>query len=314
MPTITEYFGIGLTNNGPLTTTYTPPASCTTVTTDQILFAHPDSITVGYGSPTCETASMGKCLPSGSNYDKAVSSYNDYGGQGTIDYYSPGIACPKGWTTAGTLAHGNETGSVEKSGVFTRTTSTMPGVSVTDPNMPLEQVWLNALGPSETLAYCCPSGWVAAKAGGCFSSIKPLKSAPYTEVCMKYLPPSAIRSVYTVEGSKVSEYLYSVVTAEPTSTIWPMSVLQTQSSFQYDELAVVRRFPAVKLVYKESDLKPTGTGDESNDGEGGDDDEKNDGKKEDDDNGASNLLISGRLFSIIAVLFSMLIGAGLVMF
>ncbi|PCD26270.1 hypothetical protein AU210_012701 [Fusarium oxysporum f. sp. radicis-cucumerinum] len=156
MPTATEYFGIGLTNNGPLTTTYTSPASCTTVTTDQIFFAKPDYISEGYGAPTCETASMGKCLPPGSNYDKQVAYLNEYGGQGAIDYYSPGIACPKGWTTAGTLAHGNETGSVEKSGVFTQTRSTLPGVSVTDPNMPLEQIWLNALGPSETLAYCCP--------------------------------------------------------------------------------------------------------------------------------------------------------------
>ncbi|RKK79513.1 hypothetical protein BFJ69_g4941 [Fusarium oxysporum] len=259
MPTATEYFGIGLTNNGPLTTTYTPPASCTTVTTDQIFFANPDSISEGYGAPACETASMGKCLPSGSNYDKQVAYLNEYGGQGAIDYYSPGIACPKGWTTAGTLAHGNETGSVEKSGVFTQTRSTLPGVSVTDPNMPLEQIWLNALGPSETLAYCCPSGWFAAKGGGCFSSIEPLKSATYTE---------------------------------------------------YDELAVVRRFPAVKLVYKESDLKPTEGGDESSDGKSGDDD---DDKKEDDDNGASGLLRSGGLISMIAVLFSMLFGAGLVM-
>ncbi|KAK2687603.1 hypothetical protein QWA68_013488 [Fusarium oxysporum] len=310
MPTATEYFGIGLTNNGPLTTTYTPPASCTTVTTDQIFFANPDSISEGYGAPACETASMGKCLPSGSNYDKQVAYLNEYGGQGAIDYYSPGIACPKGWTTAGTLAHGNETGSVEKSGVFTQTRSTLPGVTVTDPNMPLEQIWLNALDPSETLAYCCPSGWVAAKGGGCFSSIEPLKSATYTEVCIKYLPQSAIRSVYTVEGSKVSHYLYSAATVGPTSVIWPMSAVQTESRFEYDELAVVRRFPAVKLVYKESDLKSTGGGDESNDGKSGDDD---DDKKEDDDNGASGLLSSGGLISMIAVLFSMLFGAGLVM-
>ncbi|KAF5703232.1 hypothetical protein FGLOB1_9168 [Fusarium globosum] len=314
MPTITEYFGFGLTNHGPLTTTYTPPASCTTVTTDQILFAHPDFITVSYAAPTCEATSMGKCLPSGSDYDKVVSYYNNYGGQGTIDYYSPGIFCPKGWTTAGTLAHGNKTGSVERSGVFTETTSTLPGVTVIDPNMPLEQVWLNALGPSETLAYCCPSGWVAAKEGGCFSSIKPLKSATYTEACFRYRPPSAMRSVYTVEGSKASEFLYSAVTAEPTSAIWPMSVLQTQSRFKYDELAVARRFPAVKLVYKEWDLKPTGGGDESNNGDNSDDDEKDDEEEEDDDNGASSLLRNGGLFSIIVVLFSMLIGAGLVMF
>lgn len=96
----------------------------------------------------------------------------------------------------------------------------------------------------------------------------------------------------------------------PTSVIWPMSAVQTEPRFEYDELAVIRRFPAVKLVYKESDLKPTGVGDESNDGKSGDDD---DGKKEDDDNGASGLLRSGVLISMIAVLFSMLFGAGLVM-
>ncbi|KAF5967680.1 hypothetical protein FCOIX_11807 [Fusarium coicis] len=114
----------------------------------------------------------------------------------------------------------------------------------------------------------------------------------------------------------MSKYLYSVVTAEPTSTIWPMSVVQTQSRFQYDELAIVRRFPAVKVVYKALDLRPTG------DGSGDDDEQKADDDKEmshgDDEegggNGASSLLKSGGLFSIFAVLFSMLIGAGLVMF
>ncbi|KAF4502407.1 hypothetical protein FAGAP_1377 [Fusarium agapanthi] len=266
MPTVTEYFGIGLTNNGPLTTTYTIHA--------------PRKLHNSNNRP---------------NRLRASRLYH---------------TCPKGWTTAGMFTHGNETGSVKKSGVFTQTASTMPGVPVIDPNMPLKQVWLNALGPSETLAYCCPSGWAAAKAGGCFLSIKPLISATYTEVCLKYRPPSAIRSVYTVEGSKVSQYLYSAVTAEPTSSIWPISVLQTQPNFQYDELAVARRFPAVKLVYKESDLKPTGDGDESNDGANSDDEEKDD----DDDNGALSLLRSGGLFSIVAVLFSMLIGAGLVMF
>ncbi|KAF5602083.1 uncharacterized protein FSUBG_7918 [Fusarium subglutinans] len=247
MPTATTYFGIGLINNGPLTTTYTPPASCITATTDQIFFAHPDSITIGYGAPTCETTSMGKCLPSGSNYDKLSSYLNDHGGEDIIDYYSPDIACPEGWTTAGTLAHGNQTGSVEKRGVFTQTRIAPPGVSFINPIMLVERVWLDALTPSETLAYCCLA-------------------------------------------------------------------LQTRAYFQYDELAVVRRFPAVKLVYKESDMKLTGDRDESSDGEKSGDDKNDDAGDEDEDNGASSMLISGGLLSILAVLFSMLIGAGLFIF
>ncbi|KAF5630110.1 hypothetical protein F52700_7468 [Fusarium sp. NRRL 52700] len=310
MPTATAYSGIGLINNGPLTTTYTPPASCITATTDQIFFAHPESITIGYGAPTCETTSMGKCLPSGSNHDKLFSYLNDHGGESTIDYYSPGIACPEGWTTAGTLAHGNQSGSVEKSGVFTQTTIVPPGVSVVNPTMLVERVCPNSLLTMSRSNFT--SGWFAAKGGNCYSSIKPLRSATYTEVCNKPIGPYAKRSVYTVESSKVSEY--SVVTAEPNPKIWPMTVVQTQAYFQYAELAVVRRFPAVKLVYRESDLKPTGGEDESKNGESSDDD-KNDGAEgKDDDNGASSLLRGGGIFSIVAVLLSMLIGAGLVMF
>ncbi|KAF4337764.1 hypothetical protein FBEOM_8361 [Fusarium beomiforme] len=304
MPTITRYFGVGLVNNGPLTTTYTPPASCTTVTTDHIVFANASYLPAVYGAPTCETSSMGDCLPSGS-YDKHQSEWRKNGGQGTLDYYSPGVVCPKGWTTAGTLAHGDKTGSAEKSGIFTFTRSIAPGVQYIEHNLQLEKLWLEALGPSETLAYCCPSGWVSGIRGGCYSSIEPLESASYSTLCNLQVPRSAIHAVTTVEASSMSNYIWSAATAELSTFTEAISALPT--GIRDDGIAIVRHFPAVKLVYKESDLKSSGEGGKS-------DDKETNEAKNDDDNGAARPLMNGGFFSIIAVLFSMLFGAGMIMF
>ncbi|KAI7762456.1 hypothetical protein LZL87_008802 [Fusarium oxysporum] len=279
MPTVIEYFGIGFVNNGPLTTTYTPPASCATGTTDQIIFADTSTIYLSFGEANCTAVPLGSCLPSNSSYDKLNSEWRKNGGQGTIDYFSPGIHCPKGWTTAATFAHGDKTGSPKKGGAFTETTSSDPSETATaiDPYMPIEQIWLNALDPSETLAYCCPR-----------------------------------HEVFTAEGSRLPHYMYSMGTGARSTTTTTLTelreVLETNANYDYSSIAVVRYFPAVKLVYKESDLKPTADGGEDDGKEKADDDDE-----EDDDNGASSLLRSGGLISIIAVLLSMLIGAGLVM-
>ncbi|KAL9561985.1 hypothetical protein ACKAV7_013908 [Fusarium commune] len=315
MPTVTEYFGIGFVNNGPLTTTYTPPASCATGTTDQIIFADTSTIYLSFGEANCTAVPLGSCLPSNSSYDKLNSEWRKNGGQGTIDYFSPGIHCPKGWATAATFAHGDKTGSPKKGGAFTETTSSDPSETATaiDPYMPIEQIWLNALDPSETLAYCCPSGWTARKKGGCYSFIEPLISATtYSEMCNIRTRMGSRHEVFTAEGSRLPHYMYSMGTGARSTTTTTLTelreVLETNANYDYSSIAVVRYFPAVKLVYKESDLKPTADGGEDDDKEKADDDDE-----EDDDNGASSLLRSGGLISIIAVLLSMLIGAGLVM-
>lgn len=152
MPSRTEYFGYKFTNLGPLTTTYEPPASCTTATTDRIYFANAKTLGIGYGSARCDgPETVGKCYPSGATYDSLLSSRATYHDQGLLRYFSPGVACPKGWTTAGTLAHGEKTDSAEKAGVFTTEPFPYP-----DYMMEPEQIWVNVLEPLETLAYCCP--------------------------------------------------------------------------------------------------------------------------------------------------------------
>lgn len=71
-----------MANAGPLTTTFTAPASCTTATGLYQIWA---SNTFHFEQGPL--ASMADCFPSG--YDAAA----------TSQYYSPGI-CPSGYTTA----------------------------------------------------------------------------------------------------------------------------------------------------------------------------------------------------------------------
>jgi hypothetical protein len=154
MPTATQYFGVAITNLGPLTTTYTAPSSCLTATTDHIQYAISGSLEYVIGSPKCTADSLGKCIPSGSVLDSMVAErFGRQSGQGFQHYYSPGVYCPHGWTTAAVLAHGEKTDSVERSGFFTATANgnwSMPQ------GMRPDDEWLNILEPSETLAYCCP--------------------------------------------------------------------------------------------------------------------------------------------------------------
>lgn len=154
MPTATEYFGISVSNIGPLTTTYTPPPECTRATTDHLVYALESSLVYGFGSPDCVIDPYGKCLPSGAAMDSIIKEYSyPKSGQGIHAFHSPGIHCPEGWTTAGLLAHGDKTGSAYRSGVFTSTTS----VNSSHPlQMGSDEWWLRVLEPSETLAWCCP--------------------------------------------------------------------------------------------------------------------------------------------------------------
>lgn len=154
MPTATEYFGISVSNIGPLTTTYTPPPECTRATTDHLVYALESSLVYGFGSPDCVIDPYGKCLPSGAAMDSIIKEYSyPKSGQGIHAFHSPGIHCPEGWTTAGLLAHGDKTGSAYRSGVFT---STMSVNSSRPLQMGSDEWWLRVLEPSETLAWCCP--------------------------------------------------------------------------------------------------------------------------------------------------------------
>ncbi|KAF5020052.1 hypothetical protein F66182_7933 [Fusarium sp. NRRL 66182] len=314
----TEYFGYSITNLGPLTTTYTPPPSCITATADHIVYAIETlGAHIGLGAPTCESEPFEDCIPSGAEYDDLFATSYNMAGHGWRHYYSPGLHCPHGWTTAGVLAPGEETGSDDKGGFFTRTNPDPTGIAT--PLMP-DELWSRILGPSETVAYCCPSGWDASLMG-CLSFIEPVVSATHTGYCTeRWLsetqPPWV--TVHTIEGTPVpgtagviSHYSRTGEYSQGTAPI-------SQFTARYDKATIARTLPIVPLVYQASDAEDTATqtateSDAESDEESTGVAEEDSGESEGEGNAASTLLKVGRISPVVAVLVGVLTGAGLLM-
>ncbi|EED13339.1 hypothetical protein TSTA_058280, partial [Talaromyces stipitatus ATCC 10500] len=93
-PIITSYF-----NRGPLTTTFTPPTTClqTLSVASFYLDTTPVSTTF-YGHFFDDTGYT--CLPTGTVPGTLLASPTYWG----TYWYSPGLYCPTGWTTAAPLA------------------------------------------------------------------------------------------------------------------------------------------------------------------------------------------------------------------
>ncbi|KAF4994095.1 hypothetical protein FGRMN_6010 [Fusarium graminum] len=306
MPSATEYFGATLTNFGPLTTTYTAPSSCLTATTDHIVYALENTIQAVVGSPKCDADPYGGCIPSGSVLDSMLD--NNFGrqsGQGFQYYYSPGVYCPHGWTTAAVLAHGPKTDSEERSGFFTAT----PRTGWSDPvGMRQDEYWLNILEPSETVAFCCPSGWTGIADGNCRTSITPFASSEYSDSCNELVPESVevVATVHTVDGEPWSK-TQGILSALPQT--W--SVSRTMESLFWPEktgLVIARNMAAVPLVFKASDVEVAKNATDSKD-----DDDKGGSEKADKNDAASTLPYVLGLAPVAALAVGLLTGAGLLM-
>ncbi|GKU07745.1 hypothetical protein FLAG1_10639 [Fusarium langsethiae] len=296
MPTSTEFFGYPLTNLGPLTTTYEPPASCTAATTDHIYYANASDFNTQYGPVSCGPEKMSDCYPSGSDYDKINSQNLKNGGHPAIDYFSPGVVCPKGWTTAGVFAQGDEG---TKGGIFTQ------GPSIPDDQLGPEDIWGGILEPGETVALCCPSGWTADAWGGdCASSIQPFESGTYSEYCQRMMPLSALGSVYTVGTSVLSDPVLSLHTYPVTESTVPFKTGAGYWPTDLGEVAIIRKFHPVAMIHKEEDVKEAK---ETESGGSGDSEDA------DDDNAAS-AITGARFAPVVAVVVSMLVGGGMLLF
>ncbi|KAF4471994.1 hypothetical protein FALBO_1099 [Fusarium albosuccineum] len=292
MPSLTEYFGYTVTNLGPLTTTYTPPAACTTQTTDGVYFANASHIDIALGQPSCGIPSAGKCVPSGSALDKLREPFDETPQQGFFYYHSPGVVCPSGWTTAGTLAHANKTGTGDEAGVMTK--DSFEGLSTKNAEMQLDpkDVWLEILEKDETLA-----GWTGGPRGGCFSSIGPFESYSYSRRCIQYYPKSAVKYVTDVEGTYMSKAIVSIASVTETFTAETETLTDFVEPTELADWAVVKWLPAIPLVYKEDDVA----------------DAKEDGEEDGEGNAASALSAARGVAPVVAVVVGLLAGAGLLM-
>jgi hypothetical protein len=167
MPTATSAFQYALHNLGPLTATFTAAPTCATLTN----FVHlglataPQAAVFRNDCDGSNQRSAAGCLPSGSVLDSqfATALYTKVGNY-DLNYFSPGLACPSGWTTAGSAAKGTASDTpIVTSGVFAAPSGFPSGFTV-GPNTerapkvfnPVNNVLMGALDPGETAVACCP--------------------------------------------------------------------------------------------------------------------------------------------------------------
>ena len=150
MPSASTFAHVALNNLGPLTTTYTAPASCATgtarvniafLTTPHALFEY---------SPDCTGQPVGDCVPSGAAIDSLASAALTTPAANAVFYYSPGLVCPSNWATMGAVAKAAD-GKFSTSGAFSATTP-IP-TRFFDPPL---NIIMNAMDPGETAVVCCP--------------------------------------------------------------------------------------------------------------------------------------------------------------
>ncbi|KAH7127605.1 hypothetical protein EDB81DRAFT_846435 [Dactylonectria macrodidyma] len=294
MPSTAAYFGSLVTNLGPLTTAVTPPASCATAT-NQLYYGNNISLGVVSGAPTCGYTGFGDCLPSGSEFDSLVSKGYETATQGFIHYFSPGVVCPAGWTTAGTLAHAEKTGSFESFGVFTQDPYVTDIEDQPYRALPGGKAWKEVLGKSETLALCCPSGYYGHINGGCWSSLGQREEFGYSSVCRMFYPEGVIATVNSFDGSTWDPPLLSISSVTERFMTRVEAISTTTGGTYTDGWDILTMVPAVPLVFQATD---TALADAD----------------EDEDSAAPRTSTGPPSLQLITVLVSMLAGTGLLVF
>lgn len=149
---------ITFANYGPVTTTYTPPTSCSATDKYRLGTVTQGVALYDFGQVACPSTSDWDCVPSGTASASITALVNGDGQRYVASggYYSPGLYCPSGWATVGVMAR-DASSSLSSSGVLSQsdTGTAMGDPTAFDPATHLAGV----LRPSETVALCCPR-WV----------------------------------------------------------------------------------------------------------------------------------------------------------
>ncbi|KAF4636553.1 hypothetical protein G7Y89_g1531 [Cudoniella acicularis] len=214
---LVERNGFSLTNNGPLTTTFTAPASCSTAY-ETMLGVATDPSLIQWGAQ-CEWQPPADCNPSGSviqSIDSSAEGGNPTAGM-IIVYHSPGLVCPYGWATVGAAAKPNPT-STSISGAFNQSDAILgSSLGFFEPEL---DVFLAALDPGETAVACCPSSYTTI-GGACYSTLPSSVFTP-TGGCEHILPDGDVGTVYgtwTIGGQTITGGLETITATSPLSTV-----------------------------------------------------------------------------------------------
>ncbi|KAJ5971921.1 uncharacterized protein N7479_001839 [Penicillium vulpinum] len=252
MPSITISDGYTFNNWGPVTTTFTAPASCATA--GDILIQVNTSFPVADYWAQCSTDSGHGCIPTGTvsppiTLDSNPSAIYDY------PYYSPGLYCPSGWATVGVAARDGDR-SPSLSGILSVSSTTKDSRLYDDyatwksPATMLPEL----LDPSETLVMCCPSSMTAIIGFGCYSTVS---DYAVTTGCLRILDESNIGTstkTYAVNGTTSTDLLVIMTASYPDTT-----ETTTFDPSELDRLVALSVMPILPLVHHQSDIKTTGT-------------------------------------------------------
>ncbi|KAM0335083.1 hypothetical protein ACHAQA_000117 [Verticillium albo-atrum] len=217
MPSLTSLSQYSLINVGPLTTTWTAPASCTAgPSVKYIAPVSPSDFGLWGSNCSTDLNNFVNCIPQAEEI-KSLWEIKDASppvAPNPLVYHSPGTICPSGWTTVG-VATKSSNGDIDASGHFTQAkaafqgTGTRIAVGQAIQTNPRANILLEALTPGESIVLCCPSGYETSIYGLCYRNF-PLSEFPGTTGCQNMLgskPRGRLITVtFTYDGELVTGY------------------------------------------------------------------------------------------------------------
>ncbi|KAI1866587.1 hypothetical protein JX265_007888 [Neoarthrinium moseri] len=260
MPSVTSLSQQLFRNVGPLTTTFTAPASC--ATQSAVALAPVDQPAIAAWLDGCGIRSVGDCLPNGQTVDNVYASDLATYSANDFLYYSPGVICPASWTTVG-VAVKDDKGSVSVTGIYepaAQVTAT-PGATslVTPAQNPPPNIFVEGLDLGETAIACCPESFAPDGFGACFSNV-PVTRYTATTGCQR----SPFSDIYTFapatfiwNGTTVTATVFTVTSADGNGFSSSTTTFQSKDLTAYTGLW---QYPMVTLVHKSNDPTPTAAG------------------------------------------------------
>ncbi|CAG8005330.1 unnamed protein product [Penicillium salamii] len=248
MPTISASDGLWTAGNlGPLTTTFTEPASCSQEPYKVLMAMRSGYPLIEYESK-CNQQFDDSCLPTVATtfpfttYDERYDGY--------ASYYSPGLHCPSGWATVGAATRDAHS-SISLSGIA------KPSLNTERTDLEFPQTALaSVLEPSQTLAMCCPSSMTANYGGGCYSVLSEKPTSGCEAWTWIDYDVGSVQTTHTdattTETSWVDDSSTSYSSSTSTRDITDTEILAT--------LTGIAEVPMIFLVHHQSDLASDATG------------------------------------------------------
>ncbi|KAJ5729600.1 uncharacterized protein N7483_004108 [Penicillium malachiteum] len=255
MPSTTVVDGYTFNNWGPLTTTFTPPPSCVTGTTNIGIAWKDRPFDIQY-DVQCSSVEDWDCTPTGTQSDYSrTASIPDLNPTQILEaaYYSPGLYCPSGWATVGVAARDEK--SISASGILSITAS--PVYDAFFPQFENRATLLmDLLDPNETAVMCCPSSMTADLKAGCYSTLPNYKPSVGCYELIPVTDMGGATKTVIVNGTTHHQLIQTLVDTLPMTS----SETTTFDGYDVSTLVGVTWMPIVTLIHQAKDLEAAETG------------------------------------------------------